>query len=330
MKLHVFYFMMLVFASYGLLNAQEKGGCDLCGPSGSATMNHANGNYSVTIGVNNQANGLCSMAFGNSTRTAGGYSMALGCYVRTNATNAVIIGSGLGDTDTKALINNKQNTLMVGFNSKRPTLFVSTSNGGETTGKIGIGNVVNPSAKLHLKSDLNEDAGLILETSNIESKQAFIQLYDANNRLSVSKNGMNLMAGGKGLTFDARLITMNGRVGINTTNEFTGDYVYSLAVSGGILTSEVFVKEVGEWHDDVFNEEYELMPLDKVEDYINAYGCLPEVPPESEILNNGFNLAEMDGILLKKIEELTLYVMELQKQLQIQQQTIVSLQSGIR
>ena len=329
MKPCFFSFLVLSLAMCSVMNAQEKGGCDLCGPSGSS-MNHANGNYSATIGVNNYTNGMCSVAFGNSNRTTGGNSVAIGNFVRTNATGAVVIGSGLADSDVKALINNKQNTLMVGFNSKRPTLFVSTSAGGETTGRIGIGNVINPSAKFHLKSDANEDAGLILETSSVSTRSAYIQLYDANNKISVTKDGMNVLAGGPGLSFDSKKITLNGKVGINADNAFTGDYDYSLAVSGGILTSEVYVKEVSEWHDYVFDDSYELMPLNELNRYIDDKGCLPGVPSESTVLQKGFNLAEMDGILLKKVEELTLYVIELNEQIQRQQEIINSLQQGIK
>jgi len=325
MKPRFISFLVLSLAMCNVMNAQEKGGCDLCGPSGSS-MNHANGNYSATIGVNNYTNGMCSVAFGNSNRTAGGNSVAIGNFVRTNATGAMVIGCGLADTDVKALINNKSNTLMVGFNSKKPTLFVSTSAGGESTGRIGIGNVVNPTAKLHLKSDSNEDAGMILETSNVSMKSAFIQLYDANNKITVSKDGMNVRAGGPGLSFDAGKITMNGKVGINANNTFTGDYDYALAVSGGILTTEVYVKEVSEWHDYVFKDDYKLMPLNELNRYIDSNGCLPGVPSESTVLQEGFNLAEMDGVLLKKVEELTLYVIELNEKIQRQQELIMSLQ----
>jgi len=329
MRPYCFCFLVLSLAICNVVNAQVAGGCDLCGPAGSS-MNHANGNYSATIGVNNYANGNCSIAFGNSNRTAGGSSVAIGNFVRTNATSAVVVGSGLADSDSKALINNRQNSLMVGFNSKRPTLFVSTSSGGETTGKIGIGNVVDPLAKLHMRSDANEDAGLILETSNTAAKSAFIQLYDANNKISVSKDGMNIKALGNGLSLDSDKITMTGKVGINANNSFTGDYDYSLAVSGGILTTEVFVKEVSEWHDYVFKDDYELMTLRELDSYINENGCLPDVPSESEVLGQGFSLAEMDGILLKKVEELTLYIIELQEQLLEQQERVESLQNNVK
>ena len=238
MKPRILFFIAISFIASNISLAQEKGGCDLCGPSGS-TQNQARGNYSATVGMNNITLGANSMAVGQANKTVGAASFALGKFARANATNAVVIGGGLDNTDAKALINNYSGTLMVGFNSNRPTLFVSSSNGLATTGKIGIGNVTNPSAKLHLLSDSNEDAGLILETSNKTSKSAFLQLYDDKHKIKVSKDGMRIESAGN--------ITMEGKVGINTDNVFTGDYDYALAVNGGILTSVVYVKEVDEW-----------------------------------------------------------------------------------
>ncbi|MBR4838143.1 MAG: hypothetical protein IK004_06885 [Bacteroidales bacterium] len=295
--------------------AQEKGGCDLCGPSGTS-QNQANGNYSATVGMNNVTMGANSMAVGMANKTLGAASFAMGKFVYANATNAIVIGSGLDNSDSKALINSTSGTLIVGFNSRRPTLFVGTSNGGETTGKIGIGNVTNPMAKLHLLSDSNEDAGMILETSNKNGKKAFLQLYDKNHQIEVSKTGMNISSTNDFLNIDASAIKMNGKVGINIDNSFTGDYDYTLAVKGGILTSEVYVKEVDEWHDYVFSQDYELMPLDDLERFIQENKHLPDLPSENEVVGKGYNMVQMEGFLLKKIEELTLYTIELEKRLQ--------------
>lgn len=301
--------------------AQEKGGCDLCGPSGSS-QNLAKGNYSATVGMNNVTLGANSMAVGMANKTLGAASFAMGKFVYANATNAIVIGSGLDNTDAKALINSTSGTLMVGFNSRRPTLFVGTSNGGETTGKIGIGNVTNPLAKLHLLSDSNEDAGMILETSNKNGKKAFLQLYDKNHQIEVSKTGMSINSLNDNLSIDAGNIKMSGKVGINVDNSFTGDYNYALAVKGGILTSEVYVKEVDEWHDDVFSKEYALMSLEDLEKYIHENKHLPDLPSEAEVVGNGYNMVQMEGVLLKKIEELTLYAIQLEKQLQELKRTV--------
>jgi hypothetical protein len=59
-----------------------------------------------------------------------------------------------------------------------------------------------------------------------------------------------------------------------------------------------------------------LPSLTEVEAFINKNKHLPDVPSESEVLENGINLGEMDALLLQKIEELTLYVIELEKKLE--------------
>ena len=293
----------------------------MCGPSGT-TQNQAKGNYSITAGMSNVSQGAYSVALGYGNKTVGAGSFAIGKFARTSATNAFVIGCGTDNTDAKALINKYSGTLMIGFNSKYPTLFVGTSSGATATGKVGIGNVTSPQAKLHLLSDSNEDAGMILEPSNKTSKKAFLQFYDANHKIEVSKSGMNISSTDDLLGINARNIKMMGKVGINIDNSFTGDYDYTLAVKGGVLTSEVYVKEVEEWHDYVFSDDYTLMPLDELENYVKNQKHLPDLPTESEIVDKGYNMAEMDGILLKKIEELTLYAIDLQRQLRIQQETI--------
>lgn len=329
MKLRSLWIILLLFATGNIITAQEKAGCDLCGPSGS-TQNQPKGNYAITAGLSNLAQGSYSMAVGMANRSMGSGSFALGKFVRANATNAFAIGSGIDDTDAKALINTHANTLMVGFNSKCPTLFVGSSDGGSTTGKVGIGNVSNPSAKLHLRSDSNEDAGLILETTNKTSTKAFLQFCDNNHKIEVSKAGMNIVSQNDVLDINARNIKMSGKVGINTDNNFTGDYNYTLAVNGGILTSEVYVKEVSEWHDYVFADDYELMPIEELQQYISIHKHLPDLPSETEVLEKGYDMVSMEGVLLKKIEELTLYTIELQKQLHEQQEIVKSLQRAVK
>ena len=320
MKSRIFLIGFL-FVANSMVFAQEKGGCDLCGPSGT-TQNQAKGNYSITAGMSNVSQGAYSVALGYGNKTVGAGSFAIGKFARTSATNAFVIGCGTDNTDAKALINKYSGTLMIGFNSKYPTLFVGTSSGATATGKVGIGNVTSPQAKLHLLSDSNEDAGMILEPSNKTSKKAFLQFYDGNHKIEVSKSGMNISSTDDLLGINARNIKMMGKVGINIDNSFTGDYDYTLAVKGGVLTSEVYVKEVEEWHDYVFSDDYTLMPLDELENYVKNQKHLPDLPTESEIVDKGYNMAEMDGILLKKIEELTLYAIDLQRQLRIQQETI--------
>jgi hypothetical protein len=79
---------------------------------------------------------------------------------------------------------------------------------------------------------------------------------------------------------------------------------------------EVRTDAMDKWPDYVFDDHYKLKNLNEVEQYIKSNNHLPDIPSENEINENGFNLAEMDGLLLKKIEELTLYVIKQQKEIE--------------
>lgn len=107
-------------------------------------------------------------------------------------------------------------------------------------------------------------------------------------------------------------ITLNGKVGVNIENTYAG---YALAVDGGILTTKVRIKEVDQWPDHVFGDGYRLMSLGEVEDYVAANRHLPGVPSEAEVKAEGYDVAEMQAVLLGKIEELTLHVIRQQKEI---------------
>lgn len=83
-------------------------------------------------------------------------------------------------------------------------------------------------------------------------------------------------------------------------------------VDGLFIAKEIKVR-ADVWSDNVFNKSYNLPSLKSVEEFINANGHLPEVPSENQVKDDGINLAEMNATLLKKIEEITLYVIELNK-----------------
>lgn len=110
----------------------------------------------------------------------------------------------------------------------------------------------------------------------------------------------------------------NNSVGIGFTPSGTaGDFRnqgYKLAVNGGILCEEVKVIEDVPDADFVFEKEYKLMPLEELEAYVNEHKHLPDIQSADEFKENGYKLGDMDTKLLQKVEELTLYVIELQKQ----------------
>lgn len=99
------------------------------------------------------------------------------------------------------------------------------------------------------------------------------------------------------------------------TPKYDNDSNYRLYVKDGIKTERVKVEvaSANGWADYVFKENYKLLNLYDLENFVKENNHLPEVPSESEVLENGIELKEMNILLLKKIEELTLYTIQQQK-----------------
>lgn len=131
----------------------------------------------------------------------------------------------------------------------------------------------------------------------------------------------------------------NGRIGVNTNNPtaqltvngnmLVGDpgsvslpAGYKLYVQTGILTErlKVAVKGTTNWADYVFDQNYKMLNLTELDEYIKLNKHLPNIPSAEEMVENGLDVAEMDALLLSKIEELTLYVIELKKELEVLKQ----------
>lgn len=92
---------------------------------------------------------------------------------------------------------------------------------------------------------------------------------------------------------------------------------YRLFVREGILTEKLKLavsSDPANWADYVFDEEYPLASLEEVEKYIQAHKHLPEVPSAASVYENGLDVAQMDALLLKKVEELTLHLIEMKKE----------------
>ncbi len=102
-----------------------------------------------------------------------------------------------------------------------------------------------------------------------------------------------------------------GNVGIGTKNP-----TRKLSVNGAVLAKEVVVSnESTHWPDYVFSSDYEPMSLGDLEAFVKANSHLPGVPSAAEVEDEGIKLGEMNAVLLQKVEELTRYVIDLQKQI---------------
>ncbi|MXN92702.1 hypothetical protein GR160_15845 [Flavobacterium sp. Sd200] len=131
------------------------------------------------------------------------------------------------------------------------------------------------------------------------------------------------------------LLKLNGKVGIGGVTSFptTAGTVnvsaYKLFVKGGILTEEVRVHLATGWADYVFAKDYKLPTLTEVEQYINTNGHLPNVPSASSVEADGIEVGNMAKIHQEKIEELTLYAIEQNKQIESQKAQLEQQQKEI-
>ncbi|AHF90390.1 hypothetical protein OPIT5_09445 [Opitutaceae bacterium TAV5] len=101
-------------------------------------------------------------------------------------------------------------------------------------------------------------------------------------------------------------LNRDGKLGIGTTSP-----THALTVNGPIRAKEVIV-DTG-WADDVFASDYRLASLKEVEAHIEQEGRLPGMPSAKEVAENGLSVGEAQSLLLRKIEELTLHVIRLEK-----------------
>jgi len=172
-----------------------------------------------------------------------------------------------------------------------------------TDGNIGIG-TTTPSTVLEVKG--NDNNGTTATLKIISGTQNL--LLDGNEIDSDIALYLNNNVGN-----DVIIANGGGDVGIGTTTIPTG---YKLAIQGKAIMEEVKVELNTNWPDYVFSDNYQLRSLTELESYIKENKHLPGIPSQKEVQEEGILLGKMQGKLLEKIEELTLYVIDLKKEIE--------------
>jgi hypothetical protein len=193
------------------------------------------------------------------------------------------------------------------------------------TGFVGIG-TTTPSSKLHVGG---AEGRLLVNGSTTSDLSDFVNTAPANTvgagssviwaayNQAQSSNPMLMQATGNtgctGCYEDRFVVYNNGKVKVGNVSTPDG---YRLYVEQGILTEKVkvAVKNSANWADYVFADNYPLSKLTDVETFVKQNKHLPNMPSAEEMVKNGLDVATMDAKLLEKIEELTLYMIQMQKE----------------
>lgn len=227
---------------------------------------------------------------------------------------------GLGDFENQIhLVNNHSRSFMVGFGTQ-PTLFVKDNHVGINT------TVINDAALRITTRDITGGTKLDLQASGTKGWQNQIRFVDSvNNKRhlivdNLDSNYLEIMPGywNGGNPVANNVLKIDGRVKIgNVKTPFSAVSNYMLYVEKGILTERVkcAVKSTADWSDFVFDENYKLQSLEDVADFIKCNKHLPDVPSAKEMVENGLDVTQMNALLLRKIEELTLHVINLEQKM---------------
>lgn len=141
------------------------------------------------------------------------------------------------------------------------------------------------------------------------TRTGYLQFNAGLNVILAAENGNRLTLATNGV--ERINVLNNGNVGIGTANPGT----YKLAVEGVLGARKVKVTQAA-WADYVFDSSYQLKPLAEVDKFIQEHKHLPEVPTATEISKDGIDVGDSQALLLKKIEELTLYIIQQNKDMQ--------------
>jgi hypothetical protein len=266
------------------------------------------------------------------TSTTNGYKVGIGVNPATEklhvAGNILSNGTITGTTITSTGIFQSSSTNNLSLRTNG-TIRLTILN---SNGNVGLGSgITNPLERLHLDGSIrgNQSGAVRISsgfgTMDIGAKGTSYGNLDTD-RASFLFNKRIIVDEGIISSFDESLqlqasgataitiLSGTGNVGIGTSLS-TNPNSYKLAVNGKIGAKEVQVETTSAtWPDYVFQPEYKLLSIAEVEFFINKNKHLPDVPSADEIEKDGHLLGEMDAVLLKKIEEITLYIIELKKE----------------
>jgi len=283
----------------------------------------------------------------NTTPITAPSATGIRAFMRINSTNTQNWTGLIGVNSTPRIMSGASGTVnqLAGVNSTAangsPTALVTTlsaysgaanNSGGLTTNAyfskgavqclFGTGSISN--AYLYAGNFLNNPGGTITNSSGL----FLTGMASATNNTGVylSNAATTNIPAGNWAVYDTTGYKsyFAGNIGIGTTDPKG----YKLAVNGSVIATSVNVKAYANWPDYVFNTQHALMPLSDLKAYVDKNKHLPEIPSAAEVEKNGQDLGEMNKLLVKKMEEMTLYMIEKDKEIKELQKQVAEIKNN--
>ena len=289
--------------------------------------------FSVTSGISNTSIGYGNLKY----NTTGNYNLGAGIYgLRNNTVGgqnvalgySCLITSDSGSYNTAVGVaalyymhgNNQYNTAVGGYSAlqnmitgnnntaiggRRAGYNLTTGNNntfvGSYAGEGSTASALNNATAIGYQASVQSDNTIILGNNSIVGVAFGNGLSTANAMLEVQNNTSNNTIINLENSRGAKLLSLD-----SSGNCF---------INGNTKTRKLIVTQTG-WSDYVFDDNYSLMPLSKVDEFIRVNRHLPDIPTTKEINESGVDVGNVQSLLLKKVEELTLYVIEQNKRIE--------------
>ncbi len=279
--------------------------------------------------------GLAPGVLFSPTSTSSSFTAAIGL-TTSSSIDHYLTGSNYGDLNMRSSVGGRLLFGTLASASGNGTIRMEIGNTGKVN--IGSGYATDPYSLLNVEGAISSTGAMRTPAVKLGHNLGELKLRRYNNgedmtfktalapsnpsvaELYVNYNG----AFSNGTRIMGSKMIVDGDLGIGTSDTRG----YELAVKGKILSEELKIRTFANWPDYVFDAQYELKSLSELEAAIKKNGHLPNLPSAEEVKENGFNVSEMNASLLEKVEELTLYLIELDKKVAKLEQVNAALMSN--
>lgn len=224
---------------------------------------------------------------------------------------------GYGSSNGNCYLFNNIGTLLLGATNStgNVTFYTGLTEKMRLTpeGRFGIG-TTTPGKTLEVNGQIAGKQAFYLNTNGVNSTEIIME-KPGGAYYSMGCNDERFVFYNHSTQKVFMMADVNDNIGIGTTVTHNN----KLAVGGSILAEKVKVKLQANWPDYVFEPAYKLPSLQELEAYVRIHKHLPDVPSAKEVAEKGLDLGDTQAILLKKIEELTLLLIEQNKKLESQE-----------